>query len=65
MAKYVVAIEISTCVEIEVDAKDEQEAMEIARLEAANPSTYGDWDYAIEYVGRLDDDGEWDWDEED
>lgn len=65
MAKYLVGIEISTYVEIEVDAEDRQEAMEIARLEAADPSTYDDWCYSIEYAERLGDDGEWDLEEED
>jgi hypothetical protein len=57
MAKYLVGVEISTYVEIEVDADDEQEAREIARLEAADPSTCDDWSYSVDYVECIDDEG--------
>lgn len=64
MAKYLVGVEISTFVEIEVDAEDEHEAAEIARLQAADPSTYDDWDYDVEYLECLDDEEEEDWEED-
>ena len=41
-------------VEIEVDADDEQEAMEIARQEA-DPSVCDDWSYSIDCVECIDD----------
>lgn len=56
MAKYLVGVEISTYVEIEVDAEDEQEAMEIARHEA-DPSMSDDWSYDVDYVECIDDEG--------
>lgn len=54
MAKYLVGVEISTYVEIEVDADDEQEAMEIARQEA-DPSMSDDWSYSVDYAECIDD----------
>lgn len=54
MAKYLVGVEISTYVEIEVDADDEQEAMEIARQEA-DPSVCDDWSYSVDCVECIDD----------
>lgn len=57
MAKYLVGVEISTYVEIEVDAEDEQEAMEIARHEA-DPSMSDDWSYDVDYAECIEDDEE-------
>lgn len=57
MAKYLVGVEISTYVEIEVDADDEQEAMEIARQEV-DPSVYDDWSYSVDCVECIDDEEE-------
>lgn len=57
MAKYLVGVEISTYVEIEVDAEDEQEAMEIARHEA-DPSMFDDWSYDVDYAECIEDDEE-------
>jgi len=57
MAKYLVGVEISPYVEIEVDADDEQEAMEIAR-QGADPSVCDDWSYSVDCVECIDDEEE-------
>ena len=55
MAKYIVNVIMSTCVEIEVEAHDESEAQTIA-IEEADPFMTGDWDYKIDCVYRDDED---------
>ena len=55
MAKYVVEVVMSTCVMIEVEARDEAEARALA-IEEADPYMTGDWDYDVEDVYRDDDD---------
>jgi hypothetical protein len=55
MAKYVVNVIMSTCVAMEVEADNEDEAQEIA-YEKASPSIADDWDYGIHSVYRDDDD---------
>ena len=55
MAKYIVNVVMSTCVEIEVEAHDEAEAQTIA-IEEADPYMANDWDYDIDCVFRDDDD---------
>ena len=57
MAKYVVNVIISTCVEIEVEAQNKDEARIIA-LEKADPFEADDWSYDIDYVFSNDDDEE-------
>ena len=57
MAKYVVNVIMSTCVEIEVEAHDEDEAQSIALAEA-NPFMADDWSYDIDCVFRDGDDDE-------
>lgn len=51
MAKYIVNVVMSTCVAIEVEAHDEDEARNIA-LEEADPFTADEWDYDIDCVFR-------------
>lgn len=64
MAKYIVNVVMSTCVAIEVEAHDENEARNIA-LEEADPFTADEWDYDIDYVFRdRDDNGEDEMEEE-
>lgn len=57
MAKYIVSVVMSTCVDIEVEASDEKEAKELA-IEEANPFDADDWDYDIDCVARDYDDEE-------
>ena len=67
MTKYIANVIISACVEIEVEARNEEEAEKLA-LEKANPSLPGDdydyWDYEVDCVYRHPDDDEYDDDEE-
>lgn len=49
MAKYVVNVIMTTCVEIEVEANDADEAQDIA-LEKADPFEADDWAYDIDGV---------------
>ena len=63
MAKYVVDVFMSTCVAIEVEARDEEEARTIA-LEEANPFTVYEWDYDTGCVCRDGDDDDEDEEEE-
>ena len=63
MAKYIVNVIMSTCVEIEVEAHDEDEAQTIA-IEEADPSMVNDWDYEIDSVYRDGDDDDEDEEEE-
>lgn len=60
MAKYLMEVIMSTCVAIEVEARDEKEARNIA-FEKADPFTADDWDYDVNCVYR---DGDNDEDEE-
>ena len=62
MAKYIVNVIMSTCVEIEVEAHDEDEAQTIA-IEEVDPTMGDCWDYDIDCVYRDGDDD--DEDEED
>lgn len=64
MAKYIVNVVMSTCVEIEVEAHDEAEAQTIA-IEEADPYMANDWDYDIDCVFRDDDDDDDEEEEED
>jgi hypothetical protein len=57
MPKYFVNVMMSTCVEIEVEAYDEDEARVLA-LEEADPHMTDDWDYDIDGVCRDYDDDE-------
>ena len=54
MAKYLVNVIMSTCVEVEVDAQNEEEARSLA-FEEADPFTVDDWDYDIDSMEREDD----------
>lgn len=64
MAKYIVNVIMSTCVEIEVEAHDEDEAQAIA-IEEADPYMSDCWDYDIDCVYRDGDDDDEDEEEED
>lgn len=64
MAKYIVNVVMSTCVEIEVEAHDEAEAQTIA-IEEADPYMADNWDYDIDCVFRDDDDEDEEEEEED
>ena len=55
MAKYIVNVVMSTCVEIEVEAQDASEAQTLA-IEEADPYMADGWDYDIDCVYRDDDD---------
>ena len=55
MAKYIVNVIMNTCVEIEVEANDADEAQAIA-LEEADPYMADEWSYDIDCVFRDDDD---------
>ena len=64
MAKYIVNVIMSTCVEIEVEANDADEAQTVA-LEEADPYMADDWSYDIDCVFRDDDDEDEEEEEED
>lgn len=55
MAKYIVEVIISTCVEIEVEAYNEDEAQALA-LEKVNPFMIDNWECEAESVYRDGDD---------
>lgn len=55
MAKYIVDVIMSTGVEIEVEARNEEEARDIA-LEEAESLMADDWDCEVDCVYRDDDD---------
>ena len=57
MAKYIVNVVMSACVEIEVEAHDEAEA-EVLACEEAEPFMADEWDYDIDCVEREDDEEE-------
>lgn len=63
MAKYIVNVIMNTCIEIEVEAHDEDEAQAIA-LEEVDPYMADEWSYDIDSVyrdGDDDDEDEEDW----
>ena len=60
MAKYLVNVIMSTCVEIEVEASDETEAQTLA-FEEADPLMADDWDYDIDSIEREDEEEEEEW----
>ena len=53
MAKYVVEVVMTTCVAVEVEAHNEEEAQELA-YEKADPFDAIEWDYDINSVYRDD-----------
>lgn len=57
MAKYLVNVIMSSCVEIEVEAHDFDEARSLA-LEEADPFMVDDWDCDIDSIEKEDDDDE-------
>ena len=54
MAKYLVNVTMSSCVEVEVEAQNEEEARSLA-FEEADPFMIDDWDYDIDSMEREDD----------
>jgi hypothetical protein len=63
MAKYIVSVIMSTCIEIEVEAHDEDEAQAIA-LEEADPYMADEWSSDIDCVYRDGDDDDEDEEED-
>ena len=57
MAKYIVEVVMATCVQVEVEAHDAEEAQELA-YEKADPFLVDDWDYDINGVYRDDEEEE-------
>ena len=57
MAKYIVEVVMATCMEVEVEANNEEEAQELA-YEKADPFDAVEWDYDINSVYKDDDDEE-------
>ena len=57
MAKYIVEVVMATCVVVEVEAQNEEEARELA-YEKADPFDADDWDYDINCIYRDDDEDE-------
>lgn len=57
MAKYIVEVVMATCVQIEVEAHDAEEAQKLA-IEEADPCTGMDWSYDINCVYRDDEEAE-------
>ena len=57
MAKYTVEVVMATCVTVEVEAHDEEEAQELA-FEKADPFDADEWDYDINNIYRDDNDEE-------
>ena len=57
MAKYTVEVVMATCVTVEVEAHDEEEAQELA-FEKADPFDVDEWDYDINSIYRDDNDEE-------
>ena len=57
MAKYVVEVVMATCVAVEVEANNEEEAQELA-YEKADPFEAVEWDYDINSVYRDDEEAE-------
>lgn len=54
MAKYLVNVTMSSCVEVEVEAQNEEEARSLA-FEEADPFMVDEWDYDIDSMEREDD----------
>jgi hypothetical protein len=63
MAKYIVNVIMSSCVEIAIEANNEEEA-QILALEEAEISMADDWDYEVDCVYRDGDDDDEDEEEE-
>lgn len=57
MAKYIVEVVMATCVAVEVEAHNEEEAQELA-YEKADPFDAIEWDYDINSVYRDDEEAE-------
>ena len=57
MAKYLVNVTMSSCVEVEDEAQNEEEARSLA-FEEADPFMVDDWDYDIDSMEKEDDDEE-------
>ena len=57
MAKYLVNVIMSSCVEVEVEAQNEEEARSLA-FEEADPFIVDDWDYDIDSMEKEDDEEE-------
>lgn len=57
MAKYIVEVIMTTCVAVEVEAHNEEEAQELA-YEKADPFDAIEWDYDINSVYRDDEEAE-------
>ena len=57
MAKYTVEVIMATCMTVEVEAHDEEEAQELA-FEKADPFDADEWDYDINNIYRDDNDEE-------
>ena len=57
MAKYIVEVVMATCVAVEVEAHNEEEAQELA-YEKADPFDAIEWDYDINSVYRNDEKAE-------
>ena len=57
MAKYIVEVVMATCVAVEVEAQNEEEAQELA-YEKADPFEVDDWDYDINSMYRDDEEAE-------
>ena len=57
MTKYIVEVVMATCVAVEVEAHNEEEAQELA-YEKADPFDAIEWDYDINSVYRNDEKAE-------
>ena len=57
MAKYIVEVVMATCMPIEVEAHDEDEARELA-FEKADPFEADEWDYDVNDMYRNDEEEE-------
>ena len=57
MAKYLVNVTMSSCVEVEVEAHNEEEAPNLA-VEEADPFMVEEWDYDIDSMEKEDDEEE-------
>ena len=57
MPKYIVEVVMATCMEVEVEAHNEEEAQELA-YEKADPFDAVEWDYDINSVYRNDEKAE-------
>ena len=57
MAKYIAEVVMATCVTVEVEAHNEEEAQELA-YEKADPFDAIEWDYDINSVYKDDEEAE-------